>query len=104
MEDKLRIIDGKRIFPDELSSGSSLFGEPKRTEDIFLREDEDGVRSHYCPLIADFERIRYQSRDYSDSENENEFNHTNSSSWKESCRNQALVSAVKTPSSESEGW
>lgn len=50
MEETPSTIVGRRRFPDEFSSGSPISGKSKRTEDIPIREDEDGIRSHCCPL------------------------------------------------------
>lgn len=50
MEETPPISGRRRRFPDEFSSGSPISGKSKRTEDIFIREDEDGIRSHCCPL------------------------------------------------------
>lgn len=36
------------------------------TEDIYMREDEDGVLSHFCPLDKDRDGVRDEEEDFPD--------------------------------------
>lgn len=74
MEETPPNIVGRRRFPDEFSSGSPISGKSKRTEDIFIQEDEDGIRSHRCPLNPDLDG-RDWNEDYPDCPIQYDFNY-----------------------------